>query len=110
VRQQGTSGSLSEPLKLAQPDHELVPTGAGLVHNVVGGCFSNPTDPWNASTIKCSCACFLKRGKPESPGPLQIRIAFEWDSFEKTLQGADFWSFLTNDTEKRGSRIDFVST
>ncbi len=53
-------------------------------------------------------ALFLKRGKGGSPGPLQLRIALEWDALEKTLQGGDFWSFLINDTERRGSRIDFL--
>jgi hypothetical protein len=53
-------------------------------------------------------ALFLKRGKGGSPGPLQLRIAHEWDALEKSLQGGDFWSFLSNDTERRGSRIDFI--
>jgi hypothetical protein len=53
-------------------------------------------------------ALFLKGGKGGSPGPLQLRIALEWDALEKTLQGGDFWSFVSNDTERRGSRIDFI--
>ena len=53
-------------------------------------------------------ALFLKRGEGGSPGPLQLRIAHEWDALEKSLQGGDFWSFLSNDTERRGSRIDFI--
>lgn len=53
-------------------------------------------------------ALFLKRGKGGQPGPLQLRIAHEWDALEKSLQGSDLWSFLSNDTERRGSRIDFV--
>ena len=53
-------------------------------------------------------ALFLKRGKGGSPEPLQLRIAHEWDALEKSLQGGDFWSFLTNDTGRRGSRIDFI--
>jgi hypothetical protein len=53
-------------------------------------------------------ALFLKRGKAESPGQLQLRIALEWDALEKTLQDADFWSSLSNDTERRGNRIDFI--
>jgi Protein of unknown function DUF262/Protein of unknown function (DUF1524) len=53
-------------------------------------------------------ALFLKRGKGGSPGPRQLRIALEWDALEKTLQGPDFWSFVSNDTERRGSRIDFI--
>lgn len=53
-------------------------------------------------------ALFLKRGKGGSPGPLQLRIALEWDALEKTLQGGELWSFVSNDTERRGSRIDFI--
>ena len=53
-------------------------------------------------------ALFLKRGKGGPPGALQLRIALEWDALEKTLQGPDFWSFVSNDTERRGSRIDFI--
>jgi hypothetical protein len=53
-------------------------------------------------------ALFLKRGKAGPPGPQQLQIAHEWDVLEKSLQGRDFWSFLSNDTEKRGGRIDFI--
>jgi hypothetical protein len=53
-------------------------------------------------------ALFLKRGKGGPAGPLQLRIAYEWDPLEKTLQGGDFWCFLSNNTGKRGGRIDFV--
>lgn len=53
-------------------------------------------------------ALFLKRAKGGSPGPLQIRIAHEWDALEKSLQGGDFWSFLSNDTKRPDSRIDFI--
>jgi hypothetical protein len=53
-------------------------------------------------------ALFLKRDKGGSSGPLQLRIAHEWDALEKSLQGEDFWSFLSNDTAWRGSRIDFI--
>jgi hypothetical protein len=53
-------------------------------------------------------ALFLKGGTGGSPGSLQLRIAHEWDGLEKSLQGGDFWSFLSNDTERRGSRIDFI--
>lgn len=51
-------------------------------------------------------ALFLKRGKGGQAGPLQLRIAHEWDALEKTLQGRDFWCFLSNETEKHGGRID----
>jgi hypothetical protein len=53
-------------------------------------------------------ALFLKRGRGVPAGPLQLRIAQEWDTLEKTLQGQDFWCFLSNDTEKHGGRIDFL--
>lgn len=53
-------------------------------------------------------ALFLKRGRGMSAEPLQLRIAHEWDDLEKTLQGSDFWSFLSNDAAKSGSRIDFI--
>jgi hypothetical protein len=53
-------------------------------------------------------ALFLKRPKGGPAGPLQLRIAYEWDTVEKALQGGDFWCFLSNDTEKRGGRIDFL--
>jgi hypothetical protein len=53
-------------------------------------------------------ALFLKRGRGVPVGPLQYRIAQEWDTLEKSLQGPDFWCFLSNDTERYGGRIDFL--
>src|SRR5207247_7838699 len=53
-------------------------------------------------------ALFLNRGKSGPGGRLQLGIAHEWDSLEKTLQSEDFWCFLSNDTEKRGGRIDEI--
>jgi len=53
-------------------------------------------------------ALFLKRNKGGSPEPIQFQIAHEWDALEKSLHNPDFWSFLSNDTERRGSRIDFI--
>jgi hypothetical protein len=53
-------------------------------------------------------ALFLRRGSGGSLAPIQRQIALEWDALEKSLQGGDFWSFLSNDTKKRGSRIDFI--
>lgn len=53
-------------------------------------------------------ALFLKRDKGGSPEPLQLRIANEWDALEKSLQNGDFWSFLSNDMGRSGSRIDFI--
>lgn len=53
-------------------------------------------------------ALFLKRGKGGPPGPQQLEIAHEWDTIEKSLQSPEFWGFVSNDTEDRGSRIDFI--
>ena len=53
-------------------------------------------------------ALFLKRGKGGPVEPLQLQIAHEWDAVEKALQGGEFWCFLSNDTERRGGRIDFL--
>jgi Protein of unknown function DUF262 len=54
-------------------------------------------------------ALFLKGGKGRGTSGLRQRqIAHEWDATEKSLQGGDFWSFLSNHTENRGSRIDFI--
>jgi hypothetical protein len=57
-------------------------------------------------------ALFLKRGRGAASGQLQIRItqqiAQEWDTLEKTLQGQEFWCFLSNEAEKSGARIDFL--
>lgn len=53
-------------------------------------------------------ALFLKRRKAGPEGSLQLQIAHEWDTLEKTLQDADFWCFLSNDAGRRGGRIDFV--
>lgn len=53
-------------------------------------------------------ALFLKRGKGGPPGPHQLQIAHEWDAIEKSLQSSDFWGFLSNDTQRQGSRIGFI--
>jgi hypothetical protein len=57
-------------------------------------------------------ALFLKRSRGGTVGPLQFRItqriAQEWDLLEKTLQGVDFWCFLSNDAGKYGGRIGFL--
>lgn len=53
-------------------------------------------------------ALFLKRGKEKVTGALQLRIAHEWDTIEKTLQDESFWGFLSNDRSKRDGRIGFV--
>lgn len=52
-------------------------------------------------------ALFLKRGKG-GPPRLQLQIAHEWDTIEKSLQNPEFWAFLSNDTERHGGRIDFI--
>jgi Protein of unknown function DUF262 len=53
-------------------------------------------------------ALFLKRSKGHAAEALQLRIAYEWDLLEKTLQGGDFWAFVSNDIAKQGARIDFL--
>ena len=53
-------------------------------------------------------ALFLKRRSAGPVGPLQLRIAHEWDSVEKALQGREFWGFLSNETDRRGGRIDIL--
>lgn len=53
-------------------------------------------------------ALFLKRGNNDEAEALQLRIAYEWDLLEKTLQNNDFWCFLSNNTGKQGARIDFL--
>jgi hypothetical protein len=53
-------------------------------------------------------ALFLKNAKSESGKALQLRIAYEWDLLEKSLQDSNFWSFLSNSIEQSGGRIDFI--
>jgi hypothetical protein len=53
-------------------------------------------------------ALFLKHSDGGPSGPRQFQIAHEWDALEKSLQRGDLWSFLSNETQKRGSRIDFI--
>lgn len=59
----------------------------------------------NAELIR---AIFLKRRNGDTASAIQLRIAYEWDLLEKTLQDNQFWCFLSNDTEKPGARIDFL--
>ncbi len=51
-------------------------------------------------------ALFLKCNEGGPAGPVQLQITLEWDSMEKSLQAGEFWSFLSNDPRKRGTRID----
>ena len=53
-------------------------------------------------------ALFLKSAQTESGKALQLRIAYEWDLVEKSLQDPKFWSFLSNSTAQSGGRIDFI--
>jgi hypothetical protein len=53
-------------------------------------------------------ALFLKRVSGASSELLRLRIAYEWDLLEKRLQEREFWCFLSNDTGRSGSRIDFL--
>jgi Protein of unknown function DUF262 len=38
----------------------------------------------------------------------QLRIAYEWDQLEKSLQSDDFWYFLSNSPGKEQNRIGFL--
>lgn len=53
-------------------------------------------------------ALFLRRARANSDDSLPLRIAYEWDQLEKSLQRDAFWCFLSNDTEHRGNRIGYI--
>jgi hypothetical protein len=53
-------------------------------------------------------ALFLKRDKGGSLGQSKLQIGHEWDAIEKSLQSSAFWSFLSNQMERRSTRIDFI--
>jgi len=53
-------------------------------------------------------ALFLKRSNAYPEDSAQLRIAYEWDLIEKALQGAAFWSFLSNNVTQGGARIGFL--
>ena len=55
-------------------------------------------------------ALFLRRsGKDETEAEnLQMRIAYEWDQLEKSLQSNAFWYFLSNQRGSAQNRIGFL--
>lgn len=59
----------------------------------------------NAELIR---ALFLRAAPGEAAEATRLRIAYEWDLVEKALQDSAFWSFLSNDPDKSGGRIDFL--
>jgi hypothetical protein len=54
-------------------------------------------------------ALFLRRDNDHiAPEDLQMRIAHEWDSIEKSLQNDPFWYFLSNQIGPAQNRIGFL--
>lgn len=53
-------------------------------------------------------ALFLFSTPGDSAGVQRLRIAYEWDMVEKSLQDPAFWAFLSNNIEQNGGRIDFL--
>ena len=55
-------------------------------------------------------ALFLRRTGPDDKEAtsVQLRISYEWDQIEKSLQSDDFWYFLSNRDTKGQNRIGFV--
>jgi hypothetical protein len=55
-------------------------------------------------------ALFLKRCNPDDSESEanQLRIAYEWDLLEKSLQADPFWYFLSNQKGKTQNRIGFL--
>ena len=54
-------------------------------------------------------ALFLRRSLPESEDEaLRLRIAYEWDQLEKTLQSDSLWYFLSNEVGPKQNRIGFL--
>ncbi|MFN8467935.1 MAG: DUF262 domain-containing protein [Caldilineaceae bacterium] len=55
-------------------------------------------------------ALFLRRTGPDEKdaASAQMRIAYEWDQFEKALQADAFWYFLSNQPQVGQNRIGFV--
>ena len=59
----------------------------------------------NAELIR---ALFLRSAHDEEADARRLRIAYEWDLVEKTLQEPAFWAFVSNDTERSESRIELL--
>lgn len=59
----------------------------------------------NAELIR---ALFLRSAPGEAAEARRLRIAYEWDLVEKSLQEPTFWAFVSNDTGSSGGRMDFL--
>lgn len=59
----------------------------------------------NAELIR---ALFLCRAPGEAAEARRLRIAYEWDLVEKSLQEPAFWAFVSNNTRQSGSRIELL--
>lgn len=59
----------------------------------------------NAELIR---ALFLRSSTGGSADSRRLRIAYEWDLVEKSLQDPAFWSFVSNDAKSSGGRIGFL--
>ena len=54
-------------------------------------------------------ALFLRSSLPDSEDEvLRLRIAYEWDQLEKTLQSDALWYFLSNEVGPKQNRIGFL--
>lgn len=54
-------------------------------------------------------ALFMQRkGAEEINNMIQHGIAKDWELIENTLHGNDFWSFISNETNKEDGRIDLI--
>ena len=53
-------------------------------------------------------ALFLRNNSDSEGKSLQLRIAYEWDQLEKSLQSDSFWYFLSNEAAPSQNRIGFI--
>ncbi len=53
-------------------------------------------------------ALFLKSNNGSSATESQLRIAYEWDQLEKSLQSDSFWYFLNNESGRSQNRIGYI--
>ena len=53
-------------------------------------------------------ALFLRNNSDSEGESLQLRIAYEWDQLEKSLQSDSFWYFLSNEVAPSQNRIGFL--
>ena len=59
----------------------------------------------NAELIR---ALFIRSAPGEAATARRLRIAYEWDLVEKSLQAPAFWAFVCNDYNRTGGRIDLL--